>query len=170
MKKTILILLFAIPSVIFSQISSNIISQNDFDNIKINNSTLKTIKESQGELNLIKNMFGENFTDKTIDPDGEFKNYEYNGFSIGFSGLTGTLDNPELSSFEITNSDWSVTIKGNVIKVGNHKNNLGDVILNNQKDGGKSIVYQFCNGCNSFISFHLDKSGYILKIVYVEQT
>ncbi|MFY7672557.1 hypothetical protein ACOSP6_15855 [Tenacibaculum sp. MEBiC06402] len=170
MKKTILILLCAIPSVIFSQISSNIISQNDFDNIKINNSTLKTIKGSKGELNLIKNIFGENFTDKNIDPDGEFKNYEYNGFSIGFSGLTGTLDNHELSGFEITNSNWSVTIKGNVVKVGNHKNNLGDVILNNQKDGGKSIVYQFCNGCNSFISFHLDNNGYILKIVYVEQT
>jgi len=37
-----------------------------------------------------------------IDSDGEFYNYTYDGFEIGFSRNLGTIEHPILSSFEIT--------------------------------------------------------------------
>jgi hypothetical protein len=61
-------------------------------------------------------------------------------------------------------------IKGKTVKTGNHKDKLGNVFTNNQEVGGKSIVYQYSDGCNNILSLYLDSKNLIEKIIYIEQT
>jgi hypothetical protein len=145
------------------QVKSNIISQTEFDNIKINNVTFSKIKLTNGNEEQLKNLFTNNITESNKEPEEDYFYYVFNGFNISFS------DNI-VSSFEITNTDWSLTIKDKTIKIGSHKDELGTVFMNNQVGGGKSIVYQYCDGCNNFLSLYLDSNNLIEKIIYIEQT
>lgn len=153
------------------QVNSNIISKEDFNNIQINNVKLEDIKATNADKDQLDNLFTYDLQrSSNIDPDGEFYNYDFDGFSIGFSGIMGTLRNPIISSFEITNTNWEMTIQGKTITIGSHKDELGNVVLNNQVGGGKSVVYQYCEGCNNFLSLYLDSNNFITKIIYTEMT
>ena len=163
MKKIILIVLLIAPIIVKSQITSNIISETDFNNIKINNVSFSNIKASNGSLNQLNNLFTENISENTQEVEENYFYYVFDGFDICFS------DN-EVSSFSITNTNWNITILGEIVTIGSHKDVLGNVIVNNQVGGGKSIVYQYCDGCNNFLSFYLDSNNLITKIIYMEQT
>ena len=155
--------MLTLTSIAKCQINSNIISKTEFDNIKINNVTFSKIKLTNGNEEQVKNLFFYNITESNKQPEEDYFYYIFNGFDISFS-------NNEISSFEITDTNWSLTIKGKTIKIGSHKDELGVVILNNQEGGGKSIVYQYCDGCNNFLSLYLDSNNLIEKIIYIEQT
>ena len=163
MKNIFIILMLTLTSLAKCQINSNIISKTEFDNIKINNVTFSKIKLTNGNEEQLKNLFFYNITESNKQPEEDYFYYIFNGFDISFS-------NNEISSFEITDTNWSLTIKGKTIKIGSHKDELGVVILNNQEGGGKSIVYQYCDGCNNFLSLYLDSNNLIEKIIYIEQT
>lgn len=171
MKTIILTLVLIIPSLVKCQISSNIISESEFDSIKINAISLATIKNTLGEQNAVEALFGV-ANEKIIDPDGEFTHFEFNGFNIGFSAVIsgGTFNSPILGGFKIYNNNYNITIQGKTVTIGDHKDKLGNVVINNQNNGGKSIVYQYCDGCNNFISIYLDADNIITKIIYIEQT
>ena len=124
--------------------------------------TFSKIKLTNGNEEQLKNLFSYHISESNKEPKEDYFYYAFDGFDISFS------DN-EVSSFEITNTNWSLTIKGKTIKIGSHKNELGAVILNNQEGGGKSIVYQYCDGCNNFLSLYLDSNNLIEKIIYIEQ-
>ena len=170
MKKLTLLILLMLPLALCSQANSNLLSKSDFSEIRINDVTLLKLKETYGNKSKLEALIVQEIQRANIDPDGEFFNYEYDGFRIGFSGLIGKLEYPLISKFEITNLDWSITIKGKTIKLGSHYNELGNVILNNKIDGGKSVVYQYCEGCNNFLALDLDENGKIKKIYYIEMT
>jgi hypothetical protein len=163
MKNIILTLLLIFPSLVICQITSNIISETEFNNIKINNVTLSSIKNTSGTLYQVTSLFSLSILQNTQQPEEDYYDYTYDGFTIGFS-------ENEISAFEITNTNWNITIQGNKVAIGSHKDALGSVVLNNQVGGGKSIVYQYCDGCNNFLSFYLDSNNLITKIVYIEQT
>tara|TARA_B110001450_G_scaffold246051_1_gene259750 strand:+ start:1140 stop:1631 length:492 start_codon:yes stop_codon:yes gene_type:complete len=163
MKNIILSLLLIFPSLVKCQITSNIITESEFNNIKINNVTLGSIKTTNGKLSKVKNLFPISILQNTQQPDEDYYDYTYNGFTIGFS-------ENEISAFEITNTNWNITIKGKTVTIGSHKDQLGSVFLNNQVGGEKSIVYQYCEGCNNFLSLYLDSNNLITKIIYIEQT
>jgi hypothetical protein len=82
----------------------------------------------------------------------------------------GSLQNRIISSFEISNTSWELTIQGNTVTIGSHKDELGNVVLNTRVGGGKSVVYQYCDGCNNFLSLYLDSNNLITKIIYIEIT
>ncbi len=170
MKTTILTLLLIIPTLVRCQINSNIITQQEFNNITINNVTFSNIKATNGDQNLLDNLFTSNIIESNIDPDGDFYNYKFNGFAIGFSSIMGTIETPVISSFEITNNNWSINIQGHTVSIGSHKDDLGNVLLNNPVNGVKSIIYQYCDGCNNFLSFDLDENNIIIRIIYIEMT
>jgi hypothetical protein len=163
MKNIILTLLLIFPSLVKCQITSNIISETEFNNIKINNVTLSNIKTTNGTFSQVASLFSFSILQNTQQPDEDYYDYSYDGFTIGFSENT-------ISAFEITNTNWNITIQGKTVTIGNHKDELGSVFLNNQTGTGKSIVYQYCDGCNNFLSIYLDSNNLITKIVYVEQT
>ena len=155
--------MLTVSSLAKCQINSNIISKTEFDNIKINNVTFSKIKLTNDTEVQLKNLFSNNVIKSNKETEEDYFHYVFDGFDISFS------DN-EVSSFEITNTHWSLTIKGKTIKLGSHKDELGAVILNNQVGGGKSIIYQYCDGCNNFLSIYLDSNNLIEKIIYLEQT
>ncbi len=171
MKNIILILLLAFSGIANCQ-TANIITETEFNNIKINNIDLLTIRNTSGNQNTIENLFGSSITNN-IDPDGDFYHYEFNGFKIGFSSIIsdGTYNNPIISRFEITNNSSSLTINGITITIGSNIQLLGNVIFNTMNDGKKSIVYMYCDGCNNFISIRFNQlTNIITEIIYIEQT
>lgn len=170
MKTIILSLFLIVSSAAKCQISSNIISKEEFNSIKINNVKLEDIKATNGKKTQLDNLFSYNIQKSNIDSEGEFYNYEFDGFSIGFSGIIGRPENPIISGFEITNNNWTLTIKGKDITLGSYKDVLGSVIYNNQDNGENSIVYQYCDGCSNFLSLYLDSNNRVTKIIYIEMT
>jgi hypothetical protein len=149
--------------------TANIITPTEFDNIKINGITLKSIRNTLGNQNEVETLFGIAYnTIKDDDPiyGGEIFSidYYYNGFECGFY-------EKELSSFEITNNNFNITIKGKTITIGDNINILGYVIFNTMNDNKKSIVYMYCEGCNNYISVRFDQTTKIItEIYYIEQT
>lgn len=163
MKRIILILSLALPSLIFSQVNSNIISKSDFNNILINGATFINIESTMGNQTQLNSILSSEISESEIILEENYFNYNYDGFEICFS-------NNEIAVFEITKSNWNITIKGKTVTIGSHKDVLGNTVLNSKKDGGKSIVYQFCNGCNNYLALDLNSNGIITKIIYIQQT
>jgi hypothetical protein len=78
---------------------------------------------------------------------------------------------PELGMFKITNSNWSMTINGVTITVGDNISLLGNVIFNTNNRESKSILYMYCDGCNSFIGIDFNQiTKTITKIYFIELT
>ena len=168
--RALFLTILLLPVSIFSQLNSNLISKSEFNDITINNARFQQIRETYGDQTKLKGLFPLYFKNADIDPDGDFYNYKFEGFRIGFSSLIGSYEYPLISKFEITNSNWIVSINGKTVKVGSHFSELGNVKINNKIDGRKSIVFQYCDGCNNYLSFELDGSGKIMKIIYIEMT
>lgn len=164
MKKQFLIILLLFVNLTQAQITSNIISKVDFYNIKINNVSLLEITKTKGNQNQFKDVFPKTIIDSTIDNDEDYYDYTFNGFMIGFS-------ENEISAFKIKNNDWSINIKGKKVTIGSDISILGNVIFNTRRNGDKSVVYQFCNGCNNFIYIEFNqKTHKILEIGFIDQT
>jgi len=152
--------MLTVSSLAKCQINSNIITETDFNNIKINNVSINNIKSTNGIYSQITSTIPYPIIEK-IEEDYYY--YVYNGFNICFS-------ENEMSSFEIIKNNWNLEIKGKTIKIGTNISILGNVKINNQKDGGRSIVYQYCDGCNNFLSIYIDSNNLVKKIIYMEQT
>jgi len=171
MKNIILILFLTFSSIVSCQ-TANILTPTEFDNIKINGVNLATIKNTFGNQNAIEALFG-TANEKTIDPEGEFTYFKFNGFTIGFSAqVSGSaIDSLLIGGFDITNNNSNITIQGVTVTIGDNISALGNVVFNTMNDEGKSIVYQYCDGCNNFISIRFNQSTNIItEIIYIEQT
>lgn len=168
MKNITLIVLFAFTSLAQCQ-TANILTQTEFNNIKINGISLDDIINTHGVENEMQSLFATPLN-KDINEDGYYSYYVYDGFEINFSSLLSGKAEHILGSFTISNTNYNITIQGKTVTIGDHKDKLGNVVINNQKNGGKSIVYQYCDGCNNFISIYLDADNIITKIIYIEQT
>ncbi len=170
MKNILFILTLILTSnLVRCQVTSNIISKTEFYNIKINNITLDDIQATEGNQIELINLIPATIQESNIDPNGEFCYYTYDGFEIGFSGNLGT-EHLILGGFEITKNNWNITIQGVTVTIGDNISVLGNVIFNTQTNGSRSIVYQYCDGCNNFISIYINASNEITKIIYIEQT
>ncbi len=169
MKKIIVITLLGFFGAINAQMKSTMISEIDFHEIKIKDQSINTLQSTKGDKTKLSNLFNTSPLESNIDPDGEFLNYGFDGFRIGFSGLIGTIEKPVISRFIITKPSWQLTILGKTVSIGSHYSELGNVIVNRDING-KSIRYQYCDGCNNFLSIELDSNDRITRIVYVEQT
>jgi hypothetical protein len=125
--------------------------------------SLNQIKATNGIYSQIISIIPNTIIEKTEDTEEDYYYYVYNGFNISFS-------ENEISSFEIVNSNWNIEIKGKKLRIGSNIRILEKVNINNQKDGGRSIVYQYCDGCNNFLSIYIDSNNLVTKIIYIEQT
>ncbi|QMU64466.1 MAG: hypothetical protein GKR88_09330 [Flavobacteriaceae bacterium] len=170
MKNILFILtLILTSSLVRCQVTSNIISKTEFYNIKINNITLDDIQATEGNQIELINLIPATIQESNIDPNGEFCYYTYDGFEIGFSGNLGTIEHPILGSFKITKDNWNITIQGITVTIGDNISILGNVVINNDVGGGKSIIYQYCDGCNNFIYIDFDQyTNKITEVGYIE--
>ena len=169
MKNLTIIILLVFTSLAQCQITANIISQTEYDNIEINGIKYIDLKNTLGEQNTVETLFG---TANTIEKDDDpiyggailYIEFYYDGLDFGFS-------EGELGGFHITNSNSNITIQGITVTIGDNISVLGNVVFNTMSDGGKSIVYQYCDGCNNFISIRFNQlTNIITEIIYIEQT
>jgi len=174
MKKSFIIIALFLTSITQCQITSNIISEVEYNNIEINGIKLKDFKATEGNELKIKNLISKPILEKDINT-GERgpSNYwfKYNGFEIAFTDNSGTPDHPGIAMFRITNNNWSLKIKGKIITIGDDINKLGSVVFNIKINGDKGIIYQYCNGCNNYIGIDFNQlTNEITRVYYVEQT
>ena len=172
MKNILFILAILLTTTAQCQMTSNIISETDFNNIKINDVTLSSIRATEGKEALVQNLYTSAILEKDINTGERGPSnywYKYDGFEFSFTSGAGTSAHPGLSSFKITRSNWSITIQGVTVKIGDNINLLGNVTFNTRSNGTKSIIYQYCNGCNSFIYIYFDQSNNrIVRIGFAE--
>ena len=172
MMKTITLLITIMAST-YACSQSNVITKEAFDNIEINDVKLIDIRETLGQEQQIIDLFG-NVKSKNIDPDGDFYQYFFEGFKISFSSFIsdGTHDRPIISGFEILNNNVSMTIQGITFTIGDNISVLGsNIVFNTRRDGSKSILYQFCVGCNDFIAIDFDQQTKVITdIYYIDMT
>jgi len=164
-----IVLLLLLTSVAQCQ-TANIITPREFDNIEINGVKFIDIKNTLGEQNAVGSLFGAAIKiEKDDDPiyGGAILSIDfyYDGFDFSFY-------EKELSSFDITNNKSNITIQGVTVTIGDNISDLGrNVIFNNDNDGSKSILYQYCNGCNDYIYIDFDQvTKKITEIGYIDQT
>ena len=170
MKYFILLLGMLYFNLAYTQITSNIISKTDYNNISINGKTLSEIKSTEGILNLVQNLYDEEIIEIINDEMINSSSYKYNGLEFGFSGLLGTIDNPILGRLEVFNGNWTVTILGKTIKIRDDISILGNVVFNTNRDGVRSVIYQYCDGCNNYISILIGVDNKVRRITYIEKT
>ena len=172
MKIYIYIVTFMFTSVASCQMTVNIIPETEYYNVSINGKTLSQIIATQGNATNVQNLFSNSILETRInsDPFHPSYGYKYDGLDLGFSGSgIGNPQEIELVSFEITNNDWSFSIQDITFKVGNDISLLGNVNFNDDADNTKSIVYQFCDGCNNYIGINFNQvTKKITKIYFLE--
>ncbi|WP_420315979.1 hypothetical protein [Ekhidna sp.] len=173
MKKiSIIILCLVITTTINAQIKPlstiNELTANQFENIKLNGVTLKSIWDTSGNEDAIKNLFGE---PTYINKQSEFadgvisREFYFDGIEMGFYNSFSSMGN--LGGFKITSSTPSITINGITIKIGDNISKLGNVVITNMTTGGKSIVYSPDYDETTFLAIEFDESsGTIQEIIY----
>lgn len=169
MKNIFLIVLLFTSTIAKCQIQSNIITQKEFDDIKINNVKFSALKNTLGKESNIKGLFGE---PKKVKKDDD-PIYEGEIFSIDFyySGLEFSFYEKEVSNIKITNNNSSITIQGITVTIGDHISKLGTVKFNKKVNGSKSIIYQYCDGCNNYIYIYFNQTTKkITEIGFIELT
>jgi hypothetical protein len=165
MKNILLILTLSLTSLASCQITSNIITKTDFYNIKINNSTLNDIQATKGIRQQVRDLIPAIIKNATEEPEEDnYYSYKYDGFNLAF-------EENEIIAFKISKNNWNITIQGVTVTIGTNISALGNVVLNTQKNGNKSIIYQYCDGCNNFIYIYFDQfTNEITEIGFIEQT
>ncbi|MCH7523910.1 MAG: hypothetical protein IIC74_02585 [Bacteroidetes bacterium] len=171
MKNLIILLSLAFVSTAQCQITDNIITPTEYNNIEINGIKLIDIKNTLGNQNAIESLLG-TATNINIDMDGN--SFDFNGFHIGFSAIIsdGTYDSPILAGFRILNNSSNITIRGITVTIGSNISLLGNVVFGTSSINGEQFIsYMDCNGCNNFIMINFNQTTNIITaIYYIEMT
>lgn len=150
----------------------NNLSKPGFYQISIDGNTLESIQNTKGKNASVVAMFGTPVSAHN-DPDGEFSNYDYNGFEIGFSSILpgATFQKPIVSSFTITSSNWVLNIDGKPVKVGDAIAVLGVVKTHTLANGDHAVVYEYCQSCNNTLMLiYNPTTNKVTKISFFEIT
>lgn len=169
MKKIIIYIVFGL--VVFSakcQPQTNDLSADQFENIKVNGATIKSIWETNGNEAEVKKLFG---LPLSVNKEGEFaegvisRDFYYNGLEFGF--YNNFSANGNLGGFEITNSSHSITIRGVTVRIGDKYSKLGLVKLNTNRNGTKGILFVPDNDETIYLSIEFDQTTKVItKISY----
>lgn len=166
MKKNISLLIvicFISFSIANCQTDANIITKDQFYAITLNGLSLNELINSEGNLDILNKYFGTPLKSNINEKIG-IKGYTFNGFRVGFrEGLSG---------FTLLNDEVTISINDKELKIGDNISLLGEnIIFNTDSDGSKSILFQYCEGCNNFIAIDFDQeTKLITAIYYIELT
>lgn len=167
MKIFLIIYAVFISGCITAQPNKNILSPQQFESISINGQSLKSIWQTNGDKLAVQNLFGAAQEIKIWDttPGAISLSFFYSGLRISFSN--NLVANGNLSGFEFTNSAPILRVKGVAIRMGDNISKLGSVKINNDTDGGKSIIFAPDNDETVFLYIDFDQSSKkITKIGY----
>ncbi len=168
MKQIIFVFILVISSFVARSQTSNILSDSEYQNIKINNVSIADIKKSKGKKSAVEKLLGAS-NSFTKDENEIYHYYKFNGLSIDF--VMKGKSKPYIESFEIKDTNASLTIKDKTITVGDNISKLGTVVFMAARNGDKSILYTDCEDCDSFVNIEFDQtSKLITKISYMDMS
>ncbi|AZJ33001.1 hypothetical protein MHM83_02735 [Tenacibaculum sp. Mcav3-52] len=160
-----LILVFFLLTAFIAKSQTNIISNSDFDNIKINNIALTDIKKTLGKQAKVESLLGATVS---FEDNGFYYYFKFNGLKLDFS-TSGRK--PYIESLDVLSNEATFTIKGITITVGDPISKLGEVALTTGRNGSKSILYAECDSCDVFININFDQTTKkITKINYFDMS
>ena len=168
MRLKLFVFLFVVTSFVAKSQTSNILSDSDYQNIKINNVIITDLKKAKGKKASVEKLLGA-ATSFTKDENEIYHYFKFNGLSVDFV-MRGS-GKPHIESFEITNDQASLTVKGVTISVGDNISKLGEVVFMVSRNGDKSILYTDCEDCDSFVNIEFDQgTNVITKISYMDMS
>lgn len=168
MKLKIIVVLFLLTSFISFAQSVNIISDTDFDNLKINSAKLVDLKKTKGNQPKVEALLGV-VTSYKVDENETYYYFVFNGLKIDFSTLGKSK--PYIESFEVNSNDATLAIKDINITIGDNISKLGTIVFSVGRNGAKSILYSTCEDCDIFVNIEFDQtSNLITKISYMDMS
>ena len=166
MKKKLFIFILLTFSFVAKSQTINIISDTDFESIKINTISLKQLKNTNGKQAKIEKLLGVT-TSFSKDENETYNYFKFNGLSIDFF-MSGKA---YIESFEINSNQSSLTIKNNTITLGENIDKLGKLIFSVGRNGAKSILYSTCEDCDVFINIEFNQTtNLVTKISYMDMS
>lgn len=168
MRQHLFVFLLVITSFVAKSQTSNILSESDYQNIKINNVSITDIKKAKGKKASVEKLLGA-ATSFTKDENEIYHYFKFNGLSVDF--VMRGKSKPYVESFEINNNQASLSIKGTAVTVGDNISKLGEVVFMVARNGAKSILYTDCEDCDSFVNIEFDQAtNVITKISYMDMS
>lgn len=169
--KNLSIVFLALISTFARCQKTNILSLEEYKNIKINGITLENLRKTEGVLEELSPHFG-NPVNSNVDENLGIREYNFEGFQIGFNSTVYGEFPFEIGRFDIKNSSVLINIKNITFTLGDHISVLGDdVVFNTKNDGTKGIVYSPMEGWNNYIGIYFNQeTKSITAIYYIEMT
>lgn len=166
MKQLLIIFIIVFNSLAATSQTTNIISETDFKNVKINSISLNDLKKTSGKQAKVEKLLG-TITSFTTDENKNYHYFKFNGLAIDFS-VSGKA---YIEAFEINNKQATLTIKDINITVGEPIKKLGEVVFSVGRNGAKSILYSTCEDCDVFINIEFNQTtNLITKISYMDMS
>ena len=137
MKKIVLVLLVILfyNQFSYSQIKSNVLSEAEFAQIKINDILLQDIIDTRGDYSKLKSMFGNDLQYKTYEKSFEVVEYWNNKIIARFEE-----DDKVLTYFRLYYPN-TITIQGKKVKIGDDASALGLVRTYPSSNGENHIGF-----------------------------
>ncbi len=167
MKQKLFVFILVLSSII-AKSQSNILSDSEYQSIKISNATITDLKKTKGKKDSVEKLLG-TVTSFSQDENEIYHYFKFNGLSIDFA-MSGK-SKPYIESFEIMSNQVSLTIKDKTITVGDDINKLGTVVFIVARNGAKSILFTDCEDCDSFVNIEFDQNTKVItKISYMDMS
>lgn len=160
----LLILLTFLITSVNSSGQTNKFNQEENKTLKINGIFFDDLKNTNGDVALLKELFGE-----PIKVEEKQGGIEENWRSIEFSDIIIAFENVDLEDYQAFIyyiKAKSISMKGNTVSIGDPITNLGsDIVFNTGKDLTKSVVIDWGTCCSFIIEFD-QMSGLVTEITY----
>ena len=166
MKKIYVIITIVLISSYSCKAQTNQLTETEFDNIKINNITLRNIINTKGNETKIKTLLGSNIISQSNTTGPSIgKDFWNDAVYLNFEDESNTGSQYNLTNIQIKNSSMNINIKGITAKLGDNVNIFGNGIVLNTNKGDNSVV--FISELSSSIAFKIDKiTNKIIEIVF----
>ena len=164
MKKIYLITIISLVFTYSCKAQLNELTQTEFNNIKFNNVTLKSIIDTNADLTKMKMLFGNDLLYKEVNDILIYKQYWNDNLDINFN--SDTNNNYHLSDINVYNPLVNITVKGIIVKIGDNKSVFGNNVVINVNKGDNSIVFIDALTDAATLAFKIDKATN--KIVSIE--
>lgn len=168
MKQKLFILTFILTSLVVKSQTSNIVSESEFEDIKINTTSLTDLKKTKGKQTDVEALLGAVASYK-VDENETYYYFTFKGLKLDFSTIGKSK--PYIESFEVNTNESTITIKGTAITIGDDISKLGDIVFNVGRNGSKSILFTVCEDCDSFVNIEFDQTtNVVTKISYLDMS
>ncbi len=145
----VLIIMLMVTSCVKSQNSSNLLTYDEYSNIRINNITLNSINLTKGNSQSLSELFNINFEYSETDFPDRYREIFSDDLEIEFTG-NPSQSSYEISSIRILSSNVKVDILGKNIRLGNQIDLLGNFNVNNEN----SVIYEISQNSNQLFLSH----------------